>query len=858
VNAALQTFALLLAAGAAAAETSLLPEYSLRRWGVEDGMPEGVVTSVEQRADGYLWCRTPHHQLRFDGARFVDAEDEPAGPRPPAEPSAELPPGIPPPPSDGTVPPPITAAMKDAEGAWWIGTPQGVSRWQDGRWGSLTMRDGVFPLDARCLAADREGNVWVGTSGGLVRLRRKRVRMFHAEVAGENGSITALLADSPPRLLVGAAGGGLFAGPPEALRPARFGALKANATVSVFLRGRDGTLWLGTQGDGLWRQRPDGRVSAVPHASGERACTHGISALLEDREGQLWVGTWEGLRRLNREGALATVADFGPEIAKPPTDVVQHLLADREGRVWVAYQRVGLVCFEPGGKVRRLRKTDDFPDVSPFVMHEDADGALWVGTTGGLVRWKEGKWRLFTSENGLVDPVILQILEDRDDHLWLGTRRGLMLVRKREFEEVAAGRKTVVAARHLTAEAGMADEECTGRFGARAARTADGRLWFPTMEGIAMVDPSRLGQVTFPPTVHLEEVRAGGRAFEPGAGLLRLPRGARDVEFRYTAIALTAPARAHFRHQLEGLDPEWPHATGARTVRYPHLAPGKYLFRVMARDRDSAWSAPTAPLTVVVPAFFWETLAFRALAGLAVALAAAVAAQAYYRRQAAREVELIERRHAVERERARIARDIHDDVGAGLTEIAMLSELAQKGGPPGDGPRAHLDGIFRRARELASSLNEIVWAINPANDTLESFLSYAGEFAQDFLRRAGVACRLDLPITLPSVPLGASARHHLCLAVKEALHNVVKHAGATEVHLSARLEGRRLTLSIRDNGRGFDTDAARGAGDGLANLRARLAEIGGSFHQESRPQHGSCATMSVELPTAPSPLREPH
>jgi len=194
--------------------------------------------------------------------------------------------------------------------------------------------------------------------------------------------------------------------------------------------------------------------------------------------------------------------------------------------------------------------------------------------------------------------------------------------------------------------------------------------------------------------------------------------------------------------------------------------------------------------------------------------------------------------------------------------VAILSELAQAESNQPQQLRERLDAIFRRARELTQSLNEIVWAINPANDTLDSFVSYVGEFAQDFLGTAGLACRLKLPSEPPAVAISATVRHHLWLAIKETLHNVVKHAGATEVHLSVTLNGPVLTVTIQDNGRGFEADTVSGVAtgrNGLGNLETRLAEIGGRFHQQSRPGEGTRTILSVILPTVKLPtgdLRE--
>ena len=233
---------------------------------------------------------------------------------------------------------------------------------------------------------------------------------------------------------------------------------------------------------------------------------------------------------------------------------------------------------------------------------------------------------------------------------------------------------------------------------------------------------------------------------------------------------------------------------------------------------------------------------------------AGICIRIYDQRRTLRQLQAQERRYAVERERARIARDIHDEIGAGLTEVAMLSELAQEDEVHPNELREHLDGIFQRARGLAQSLNEIVWAINPANDTMEGFLSYVGEFAQEFLAAANVACRLELPSNPPPLPVSAALRHHLWLAIKEALHNIVKHANASEVQLSVTLAAQTLTVTIQDNGRGFDAATIPASGrDGLNNLRARLAEIGGQFQQTSAVGRGTRTVLSVELPTAASP-----
>ncbi|MEI7902447.1 MAG: ATP-binding protein, partial [bacterium] len=207
--------------------------------------------------------------------------------------------------------------------------------------------------------------------------------------------------------------------------------------------------------------------------------------------------------------------------------------------------------------------------------------------------------------------------------------------------------------------------------------------------------------------------------------------------------------------------------------------------------------------------------------------------------------------HTVEQERARIARDIHDNLGASLTQIALLSELAQTNFHRPDQARGHVDNIFRFAQTLTRSVDEIVWTLNPDNDTLTRFGAYASEFAQDFLQAAGVACRLSLPECWPDVRLSPTLRHNLFLVVKEALRNVLTHAGAATVRLAMSLDAGRLRIVIADDGRGFDPQAAGkgrpGGGQGLRNMRRRVQELDGTIDIAGLSGQGTTVTVEVKV-----------
>jgi signal transduction histidine kinase len=287
---------------------------------------------------------------------------------------------------------------------------------------------------------------------------------------------------------------------------------------------------------------------------------------------------------------------------------------------------------------------------------------------------------------------------------------------------------------------------------------------------------------------------------------------------------------------------------GQGEADYSYLPPGQYQFRIqgVTETGEKTGDILSVPMTVWPP--FWQMTWFRGsvLVLLVGALVAAVRYATWRKMQM--QLELLNQQRAVELERSRIARDIHDDLGANLTQIALLSELAQTDLAQPAQARSHLEQIFTTAGAVARQLDEIVWAITPSNDTLEQFASYVSKFAQDYLRVAGIRCRLEVPESLPKYPMSSAQRHDLFLAAKEALHNVVKHAQADEVWLRLKIEQAALALEIEDNGKGLRERAEAGLrGHGLANMQNRLGHVGGTFEQHSRPGAGTLVRLALPL-----------
>ncbi len=290
---------------------------------------------------------------------------------------------------------------------------------------------------------------------------------------------------------------------------------------------------------------------------------------------------------------------------------------------------------------------------------------------------------------------------------------------------------------------------------------------------------------------------------------------------------------------------------------YNYIPPGNYSFQVIACNNDGVWNVTAASLAFEALPHFWQTAWFRFLGGLATVLAAGGAVWFDTRRRMRRRLERAERQRDIERERSRIARDIHDDLGAQLTRITMMSESARNEVADPERVAAGLDKIYHTARELTRAMDEIVWAVNPSHDRLDSLANYLSRFAYEYLSVTEIRCRLDVPLQLPAMPVPAEVRHNLFLALKEAVHNLVKHAAANEMRMEMKLESSELILLVADNGCGFDSSGLPdnalskpgriGRGNGLANMKRRLAEIGGVCEITSESGKGTTVKFTVPL-----------
>ncbi len=567
-----------------------------------------------------------------------------------------------------------------------------------------------------------------------------------------------------------------------------------------------------------------------------------------------WVATEDKLVRYDEKRFL--------EVSKQAGDAVVCMAVGVDGTVWVGTESGGIWHLEDEGLILDPAVPEDAPQMIRCI-EAAADGGLWIGYAGdGLGRIKDGRFSRITTSVGLADDYLSQMRRDQEGKLWVAGNHGLFQLDEDQVDSVMEGEENVVRSRVFGTSEGLpALHPERGAFPSSWI-TSEREVLFSMRGGLLVAQTGKAVGSRKPPEVLIERVTMdddpvalyGNRAalsrmgegkvldLSIEGGVLHLPPDYRKLKIRFSALSFSSPENVRFRHRLKGFDPGWVDAEMDEAAVYPRLPAGRFEFQVIASSGAGVWNETGKLLLIEVAPFFWETWWFRAGSGAGILLLVGGLVFMFQRRKYRRELTVLATKREIENERARIARDIHDDLGSNLTRIMLLSQPRRQGVETGAGGNSVLQQIHFTSRNLIREMSEVVWAVNPEQDTLEGLADYLGSYAQEFLHAAGIRCWLDISALLPQLPLSTQLRHGLLLAFKEALNNVAKHSGATEVSVSLAVEECGLVLSVKDNGKGLETsenseEYHHGPGYGLTSMTDRLRVIGGTceiLHADDR------------------------
>lgn len=833
------------------------PDGAVARYGKRDGLPDEFIHDLLQDRHKRLWIATRYSSFF---RLVVDASSKP-------------------PLVADHYPYPhrfattwVDQLRESSDGRFWASTSVGLVEFLAEPAGgaspfiAYTRANGLSHQEVTALQEDASGNLWVGTrtSGAMKLARSGFVTFGQSEGLAAAG---AILEDSTGQLYVR---GSVF--PPPVASNETAGATSHLISMlgrfdgrrftwfnpgppfgwgwvahQCMLRTRSGEWWLaGTPGLFRYAALPD--LMAIRTAKPIRIFTRqdGLPAeqvyrIFEDSRHDVWFSVVSpgshGLFRWER--ATDTLHDLSeaPQLPSRQEEQARPFGEDTHGNVWIGFNS-GAARYRHGS-FAFFTQRDGLPGGSIVDIHTDGAGRLWLASSqGGLVRVEHPErdrplFRAYTTAQGLSGNSIEAIVADRHGRIYAATGRGI------DQFDPETGR-----IRHFSAEDGLAPGTVLHAF-----RDRTGALWFGTQNGLSRFTP-RPAEPWRPPSITITGLTVAGTVRpvsavgETDTTLPDLSPGGNQLQIDFVSLRFAPGERLRYQYRLDGADKEWGEPTTRQTVSYANLSPGRYRFLVRVVNADGAVSPNPAVVSFTVLPPFWQRWWFLSLAALAVASAVFV----LHRYRLSRVLEL-------ERVRTRIATDLHDDIGANLTRITILSEVVRQQPHGGDGRLdATLSSIATIARESVTSMADIVWAISPERDTLSEVVRRMRHHAEEVFDPRGVALELDLPDSTQPMKLGVNVRRDLYLIFKEAVSNAARHSGCTRVSIVLGVIGSRLVLEISDDGIGFDSAAERD-GHGLRSMQHRAERLGASLEVQTAPRGGTTVTLSMPVDTrAPAAL----
>jgi len=834
----------------------------VQRITTREGLPNDVAPALHRDGDGTLWIGT-------DGGGVVAWRNGAIAQRITTR--------------DGLPSDFVRTLRRDRDGTLWIGTDRGVARWRGARAESMSVAEGLPSPAIRSMIEDREGSLWIGTTGGLVQLRDTRVLSYTRREGLPVDGMRALLETRNGDVWAGTEEGGMCRILPAPVHCLTTANGLPHDTVYALIESRDGSIWAGTDGGGVARVR-DGKVVETIDQRSASLPNDRVRAVVENADGSLWVSTSDGLALVRGKHATE-VPEFKGRQLRPLLALGDGgILAGTDGagvwRVSADGTRVSAVA----GAGRGLESD------RVFSLARDADGnGVWIGTSGGgLARLdlSRGTVQSLTRHDGLYDDVVFQVVDPGTGaDLWLTSNRGVYRVsRERVRDAMLRKRGNLTGTVYGTVD-GMPSSECNGAFpGAMSAR--DGRIWVATSRGIAVIAPNASGRNDVPPPVRIEEALIDGRRSSDSA--LRIPPGAQRLELRYTALSLRAPERVTFRYMLEGYDRGWVEAGTNRVATYTKLAPGNYVFRVMAANEDGVPSAHEARLGLTVVPRWFETWWARLLAVvlLAAVLWMIVRLRMAALRQRHTELEAVvaertrslraetERAEAASRAKSDFLANMSHELRTPLNAVLGFVQLMERRRGRDDVDREHLAIINRSGEHLLGLINEVLSLSKieaglakrtDAPFNLVRLLRGLGDLFQARAQAKGLAFDVEIDPSANVIVSGDEGK--LRQIVLNVLGNAVKFTESGSVVLRAAWSNGRATIEVEDTGPGIDdreqqelfapfaqTESGRrsneGTGLGLAISRGLARIHDGDVTIRSRRGEGTVVRIELALPLA--------
>ena len=802
----------------------------------------------------------------------------------------------------------IAEEVYQGQNILWVGTFGGLVRlnltegYSERFLHSKNEKSGLMSNEIHDIIMDRSGVVWIASENGANNFSHKRSKFNYITPAISYLNKLPGLFNTNVRAISKVDNHSLWFGTDKGL----FGIIGKTGNVKIIqnselnslnvwsLFGQNSErLWIGTYGQGLREfnvKTNELKTWKVDNPKFNTASFNYVKTVLEDNVGSIWIGFWGGgISRLNP--LTGKVEHWRNETDDPSSlsyNDVWVINQDKKGRMWIGTNGGGLDLYQ-GNKRNNFYNwkttNDKIPKLNSdniFSICESRNSTnsenktiLWIGTVNGLnkfvIKNDSGSFdgaslnveiKYYTVDNGLPDNAVESILEDEKGNLWIGTSSGI------SFFDVASEKSTTYTA---------ADGLNGSSFNSNAAiRTNEGTMLFGCTAGLNYFVPGRINKSTYSPPVVINDFKIlnkpNGEKQSPNfhAGIynsrtFQFSYNQNDFSCQFAALDYNAPEAIQYAYMLEGFDEDWIYSGIRRFVTYTNLDPGEYVFRVKSTNSDGVWNEDSTNLAIIISPPFWMTWWAYTIYGILFIGSLYLIRDTEIKRRNKKEEERLRREReaaqlreaklkaiTIEQEkelekqkiRNRIAQDLHDEIGSNLSSISLMSELIQKDGKINTEAFEKIQRIQIVAKGSSQAMRDIVWLTNPSSDTLKDLVSKMNEVANDML--GGLKWYFNFPTNISDVVLVPEIKRNLFFIYKESLNNILKHAKARNVNIALNAIDEEITLTIKDDGDGFDTSTSY-YGNGLKNLHSRAREINGDLNIESSPNKGTTINLSVNI-----------
>lgn len=753
-------------------------------------------------------------------------------------------------PSDGLPSPYTRYWYVDRDDRLWTTGFNGIS-WLDGdRFKPLRTVKGEVDREINVIIQDHEGNYWTGSpSLGLIRLRPSYITMLDRKSGLMEEKMLSMTRLKDGRTVFGTNCGGLYEWDgSKSVYSSLNSSLVNLCTWSVFEDSRR-RLWVGSRVleryDAGWKTK---------HLFDSSDGFYGVDifSMLEDAKGRVWIGCLNGLfvydgtrfRHYSKSDGLLGVD-------------VRALYEDQDGTLWIGTTNGLFTMKDDVFTLVGLRDAEDegrsSSDIYVRAIYEDSSGTMWFGTYGeGLFRMNDGKVVNITTTDGLYDNIISHIIEDDGGNFWMGCNRGIMRVAKQALNDVADRHQRISRSMVISVSDGMNSQETNGGFQPSAIKDEQGRIMFPTVQGVAIVDTRSILPNTIVPPVKIEKVFVGGEARNADAEIV-LPYDSATIEIHYASLSYVDRTKVRYRYSLFEDDEEipWVEAGGRSKAYFTTIQPGSWIFRVIGSNNDGIWNEHGATLRITITPPWWMTWWFRTLVVLFFVISGP---SAYYLRVTQLEKEkkvqlrfaeqLIE---SQEQERRRIAADLHDGLGQQILIIKNRVEMALNVVQDPAAMTEQLKEIAESARSSINDVRTISHGLRPVH--LEQF--GLRETLLHLVEQVQQSSSIEWVSHVDEIDgfILRDQEINFFRIIQEGINNVLKHSGAAQASVMIRLTEQGLTASLWDNGRGFDTEAIT-SGLGLIGLRERAKIMHGTCEVRSTPGEGTTVFITIPKRTS--------